>query len=390
MKNVSSIDKSDCCGCTACYSICALHAIRMQKDEQGFMYPSIDLEKCVNCGQCLRVCSGIHSHYLLPLKCFGVKHKNKQEQLSSTSGGFSAALSQNVIEQGGIVYGVVYENVKNVVTCRIDDKKDLHLLKGSKYVQTDPKETFKEVYVDLLDNKKVAYFGTSCHIDGLLNYLAIKKIDTKNLITIDLICHGVPSPQLFEEYIDYLSRRKPVSKFYFRTKAEGWGLGSKTYSPSVRYTDGEKVFSTPRTLAFQQLFFSNNCLRPHCYQCPYAGKGRVGDFTIADFWGLNFLHPEKFDSNGVSLVLVNTQKGYDVFSSLSNIDSFETTYENACLKQGNQHSPSSKASTYDSFWKDYEQYGIEGILKKYTILNPKSYIKFYARQILAKFLPRYR
>lgn len=389
-KSISNLPKVDCCGCTACYSICGKHAITMQRDEQGFMYPKVDEKQCVDCGLCAKVCPGLHPHAFHAIKCYGAKHKDKAEQLSSTSGGFAAALSQVIVEQGGAVYGVVFEDVKYVVTRRIDRKEDLPLLKGSKYVQSNIGETFVQAAKDLKAGRKVAFFATSCHIDGLQNYLLAKKIDTTNLVTVDLICHGTPSPMLFEQYIDYLSRRKPVSKFYFRTKAVGWGFGSKTFSPSVRYTDGEKVFSTPRTLAFQQLFFSNNCLRPHCYQCPYAGKGRVADFTIADFWGLHFLHPEKFDRDGVSLVLVNTKKGQGIFQGLNNIESFETTFENACLKQSNQTAPSKKAATYEQFWKDYEKGGIDGVLKKYTVLNRKAYIKFYVKKFLGKFIAKYR
>lgn len=379
---ISKLPKEDCCGCTACYSVCGKHAISMERDRQGFVYPKVNEMLCSQCGLCSKVCPGLYPKAKKPIKAYGVKHKVLEEQLSSTSGGFAAALAENIVEQEGIVYGVVYKDVKYVVTCRIDRKKDLWKLKGSKYVQTEIGETFSQVVADLKANKKVAYFGTSCHIDGLQNYLKIKKIDTSNLVTVDLICHGVPSPMLFEQYIDYLSRRKPVSRFYFRTKAVGWGFGSKTYSPSVRYTDGEKVCSTPCSLAFLQLFFSNNCLRPHCYQCPYAGKGRVADFTIADFWGLYFLHPEKFDGKGVSLVLTNTDKAENIIHEMNNIDSFETTLKNANLKQANQCHPSPKASSYDEFWKVYQRKGIEGVLKKYTLLNRKAYIKFYIRKAL--------
>lgn len=390
INSISKLPKEDCCGCTACYSVCGKHAISMERDEQGFVYPKVDEKLCSQCGLCSKVCPGLSPKAKKPIRAYGVKHKVLEEQISSTSGGFAAALAENVIEQGGVVYGVVYKDVKFVQTCRIDRKEDLWRLKGSKYVQTEIGETFSQVLSDLKAQKAVAYFGTSCHIDGLQNYLQIKKADTSSLVTVDLICHGVPSPMLFEQYIDFLSRRKPVSRFYFRTKAVGWGFGSKTYSPSVRYTDGEKVCSTPRSLAFLQLFFSNNCLRPHCYQCPYAGKGRVADFTIADFWGLSFLHPDKFDKNGVSLVLTNTEKTERILKAMDNIDSFETTIENANMKQANQRHPSPKASTYNEFWAVYQRGGIEGILKKYTWLNRKANLKFYIRKCLGLFIKKYR
>ena len=382
MIHVGLLSKEKCCGCTACYSICTRGAISMKRDEQGFSYPEIDENLCTQCGLCVRTCPSLSPKFYKSIKCFGAKHINKQEQLSSTSGGFAAALSDYVIGKGGVVYGVALDDVKYVRTVRINSRADLPKLKGSKYVQTDPCETFRQAGADLKYGLFVAYFGTSCNIDGLRHYLLCKNISTSNLVTIDLICHGVPSPQIFEDYIDYLSKRKPVNNFYFRTKAKGWGFGSKTFSPSVCYSDGGNVCDKPITLAYQQLFFSNNCLRPHCYECPYAQMGRAADFTIADFWGISIFHPQYFDKDGVSLVLINSNNALNIFNNLQNIDSFETTTEIAYFKQENQRRPSQKNSAYEQFWKDYHQKGIEYILQHYTILNKYLLFKYYTKEKL--------
>lgn len=410
-KHVEALPKADCCGCTACYAICSKRAITMQRDEQGFRYPQIDDTLCVDCGLCDKVCPKQSTHNVQPLHCYGAKHSNPAEQESSTSGGFAAALSDAILAKGGVVYGVVYRNVKQVVTERIDRSADLYRLKGSKYVQTDPEDTFRQVLQDLKAGLLVAYFSTSCHIDGLTHFLSLRHVDMSNLITVDLICHGVPSPLLFENYIDWLSKHRKVVSYSFRTTSIGggiagdpaaaptiprfttprharskkkiWGFGSRTFFPCIFYRR-KTACNTPKAKAFLDLFFSNNCLRPHCYACPYAGKGRTADLTIADFWGLKHLHPKEFDERGVSLVLVNSSKGEETFKSLTNIVKFETTYRNACEKQANQHSPSKKAVTYDQFWSDYARHGFTYILRHYTILNPKRLFKYYVKRLLGR------
>ena len=369
MKNVNIISKEDCCGCGGCYSVCARQAISMLADKQGFKYPVVDSDKCTDCGLCVKSCPSLSVENLNPISCHAVKHTDKKEQLAASSGGFASALSSWVINKGGSVYGVVYENVSEVVTVRIDSPTELDKLKGSKYVQTDTRNTFKKVYHDLKDGLMVVYFGTSCHVDGLKHYLDVKKCPRQNLITIDLICHGVPSPKLFDEYIQFLTRRKPVKEFSFRTKTIGWGGGSPMFCPTITYMDGEKEANTPLAKAYTQLFFSNNCLRPHCYQCPYAGKGRTGDFTIADYWGLKDAHPDFFDRDGVSLVLVNTQEGAKIFSEMDDIESIQSDNEKAFRKQINQTRPSAKSKDYDSFWKEYEAKGFTYVMYKYAEVN---------------------
>ena len=359
----------------------------MKRDEQGFSYPEIDENLCTQCGLCVRTCPSLSPKFYKSIKCFGAKHINKQEQLSSTSGGFAAALSDYVIGKGGVVYGVALDDVKYVRTVRINSRADLPKLKGSKYVQTDPCETFRQAGADLKYGLFVAYFGTSCNIDGLRHYLLCKNISTSNLVTIDLICHGVPSPQIFEDYIDYLSKRKPVNNFYFRTKAKGWGFGSKTFSPSVCYSDGENVCDKPITLAYQQLFFSNNCLRPHCYECPYAQMGRAADFTIADFWDDKKNRPDLYSCEGTSLLMVNTNMGLGLVNKLyDSIDLWKITKDEAmqpCLIR-----PTCSNQRRQEFWEFYLLRGFDAAYKKYfgdsKYVITKKIVKQIVKRVLRK------
>lgn len=368
--NIESIDKVDCSGCTACKAICPVGAIVMSVDQQGFKYPGIDHELCIDCGKCLSTCPAAVGPSRLPVqKAFAVKNRDKSEQLSSTSGGFSSALAQKTVTEKGAVYGVTLNDDLKVVTVRIDSDAELDTIKGSKYVQTDMRDTFKQAADDLKSGRKVLFTGSSCHIDGLKRFLSQSKIDDANLITVDYICHGVPSPQVFNDYISYISGRKPVKDFKFRTKKKGWGFGSGTFSPAIIYADNSEESDTRRARAYQQLFFSNCCLRPHCYECPYAGQGRVGDFTMADFWGLHEIAPQLFDKDGVSLVLVNTKQGAELIESDVNLEISEVDPADAAKYQTNMRQASLKSDKYDQFWNDMAAKSFDYVLRKYTSIS---------------------
>lgn len=386
--NISlNFNKERCCGCTACMAICAKHAIQMQRDEQGFLYPVVNEVICVDCGRCVGLCPDDNMIANTPKRVIACRHKNEKEQLSATSGGFATALSQKVISEGGVVYGVAYDDFPHVSTIRVDDKDRVERLKGSKYVQTDLKKTLSEVATDLKSGKQVAYFGTSCHINGLLNYLETRNIATDKLITIDLICHGVPSPKLFEEYIWYISKgNKKVVNYHFRTKDGklGWGYGSKSFYPTIEWSNGKKEVDSVRSLSWMRLFFSNNCLRPHCYHCSYASLGRAADFTIADYWGLMDAHAEFFTNKGVSLVFCNSTKAELVKNEMTNIVCVSSTFEKAAKKQGNLSAPSKKADTYKQFWRDYESHGIGGVLKMYAGYNFRVKAISFVKKLLNK------
>lgn len=370
--NVSDISKENCCGCTACMAICPVNAIKMHRDEQGFLYPVVDEKLCIKCGKCKKVCLASNTNDNQASKVYAVKHKERDTRMHSSSGGVSSALCENIINDGGVVYGVAYKDIKHVVVKRAETLLDCTEFRGSKYVQASVGDEFSYVKNDLNNNRKVLFTATSCHVNGLLSFLNETRTNIKNLITVDLVCHGVPSPGIFEAYIDFISKKKKIDKFEFRTKYKGWGDGSRSFCPCITYSDGKVEKNSQKAWIYTYLFFSNNCLRPYCYNCPYTSKSKPADITIADYWGLNNEHPQFFDPYGVSLVMINTKKGNQIFKELDNINYIESTYEKASKKQGNLNKPSKKSTCYDKFWDDYYNHNFEYIAKKYGYYNLKS------------------
>lgn len=365
MNNVGGkISKEQCCGCSGCLTVCPKNAITMQFDEQGFLYPDVNCNICTGCDLCVSVCETEIKNSFTPL-AYAVKSDDEDVLKQSSSGGISSALCELFIGMGGVVYGVAYNDMHAAVTVRAETTDECKKFCGSKYVQTNPLSTIEEVKKDLLDGKNVLYFGTACHVNGLLSVLSTQNIKTDKLLTVDLICHGVPSPKLFGEYIDFLKKDKRFKRFSFRTKKIGWGNGSISFAPTIFYNNGKEETDTLKARAYLKLFFSNNCLRPSCYNCRYIGINKPGDITIADYWGLKNEHPEFFDSRGVSAVIIHTAKGKRVFDSLTGIERILSTVEKVSRKQGNMRKPSPKADTYEQFWKDYHEKGFIFVMKKY-------------------------
>lgn len=383
MMNITSIKKERCCGCTACVFSCNKDAIVMKEDSQGFLYPVVNEALCNHCGICINVCTKkTNNHINTPIKVYAAKSKDEKILEKASSGGIAAELSRYIVSNGGVVYGVVYDDLYNVITTRIDNLEACERLFGSKYVQTDLKNVIEQVILDLREGKTVLYFGTSCHVSGLVEVLRQKKISTERLITVDFICHGVPSPRLFKEYISYLKKDTDFLGFSFRTKLRKWGNGSSQYGTSVFHINGKVETNTLRSNAFLRIFFSNNCLRPVCYGCEHVGRNKVGDFTLADYWGLREAHPDFFDERGVSAVFVNSDKGMVLFKTLDSINYIESSIEKVVKKQGNMQAASTKGVHYNDFWNDYYERGFSFVLKKYGDIGGWSKIK----QIIKKML----
>ena len=368
MNTVDLIGKKDCCGCTACVFVCPVKAISLRADEQGFAYPFIDKEKCIDCGACLRTHNGIADKKRGVISAYAVKNADENALLLSSSGGVSAAIAKTVSDIGGIVYGVVFDEDHKVVTKRFEKCDDKSALFGSKYVQTDLNDTFEKCLFDLENGKDVAFFATSCHIAGLYAFLDEKRCSTERLLTIDLICHGVPSPKLFADYIDWLKEKKSFYKFDFRTKEKPWGLGSKNFGSRITYRERGKEIKevdSLRSRVFLRLFFSNNCLREHCYNCPYASAFKPADLTVADYWGCKENEPAFFSEKGVSAVLVHTKKGEDLLTSLKGAVIKKTTVDKIAEKQTNLSHPTLPAKTREKFWELYHKKGFIAVAKSY-------------------------
>lgn len=346
----------DCCGCTACASICPHDAIAMLPDALGFLYPKIDESKCVECGLCDKVCA-FNSHYDIsdnldqPL-AFAARHLDKKHLNTSRSGGAFIALSDYILEQGGVVYGAGWGDDFVVIHKRATNKEERDEFKGSKYTQSNLTGIFRQVRQDLCSGKKVLFSGTGCQVAGLKSYIGKKQKD--NLFLVDIVCHGVPSPYLWSDYLHFVEKKehKKIIVVNFRDKAEkGW----KAHYESFTFDDGTKKY----TSLFRELFFAHINLRYSCYNCHYCNLKRTGDVSLADYWGWERTNSEfNADDKGCSLVLCNTEKGKVIFEAAKiSLNTIQADLINITQPRLNEPSPMSPLRM--NFEDNYVKYGFE-------------------------------
>lgn len=370
-------NKADCCGCTACAAICAHDAIRMQPDVLGFLYPKVDKSKCVDCGLCEKVCA-FHENYdksfnLLQPDVYGARHKDMNEISSSRSGASFVAISDYILENKGIVYGVGYADHFRVVHKRAITKEDRNEFKGSKYVQSDLTGIFCQVKKDLKNGNIVLFSGTPCQTAGLSSFVG-KKL-RKNLYLIDIVCHGVPSPYIWRDYLSYLEKKYKSQICYvnFRDKEVfGW----KAHKETFKFINSPKKFVED---IFTRAFYLHIMLRHSCGSCKYCNLKRPSDITLGDFWrwektDLNI----NADDKGISLVLCNSEKGQKIFNSIKGrMDVIPVRLED-CL-QRNLIQPTSIHPKRISFECEYAKKGFLYVMTKYGVLGWK-----YRRGVIMK------
>ena len=304
------MDKKDCTGCGACYNICPKNAITMQADKEGFKYPVIDKEKCINCNLCEKICpvlNKVNSNTKETPEVLAAYTKNETERNSSSSGGIFYELANLILSNNGIVVGAGYDEKFNVVHKIVYNKENLKELQGSKYVQSDTKNTYQETKEILEKGTEVLYVGTPCQIAGLKLFLQ-KNYD--NLYTCDLICHGVPSPKIWQKYLSEYNGK--IQNCYFRNKDDGWNC----FSMKIVFENNKfKRFKMTKD-DFIRLFLNNYTLRPSCYDCKFSKIPRIADISLGDFWGVEGKYPEFSDDKGISLVLVNSNKGQKLLEDI--------------------------------------------------------------------------
>lgn len=347
--------KYDCCGCTACYTICPVNAIRMTADEEGFLYPRIDETLCVNCHQCEKICPlRAGNDHTEPLEIYGAKNREETVRENSSSGGVFSLLADYVQSQGGVIYGAAYDEAFHVWHMRAEADEEWKKFCVSKYVQSNMSDMFRSVKQDLLDDRMVLFSGTPCQIDGLIRTLKDVRLD--NLITCDIICHGTPSPKIWEDYLQYLSRHtgKTIGYVSFRDKkCLGWHNSALT----IWNTENQILLSeTQRNNFFFQLFVCHFILRPSCHRCQYASFHRPGDFTLGDFWGIEKNFARVDDDKGISLVMVHTEKGRKIWNEIQSGAEFFPVTKEQCT-QPNLVKPSKENPNREDFWRWYRRYG---------------------------------
>ena len=361
---IKIIDPKDCCGCTACASICAHDAITMEPDALGFLYPKVDESKCVDCGLCDKVCQ-FKDNYDRSLNleqpiAYAVRHKDIDEVMKSRSGAAFVAISDYVLEQGGVVYGAGYKDHFRVAHKRATTKEERDEFRGSKYVQSDLTGVFRQVKEDLKNGLTVLFSGTPCQTSGLNAYVG-KKL-RENLVLVDIVCHGTPSPFIWRDYVYYIETKnnKTIVDVDFRNKdLFGWKEHRETFK-----FDKNEIIETDNL--YTSLFYKHIMLRHSCSICHYTNTFRPSDITLADFWGWENNVPKmNEDDKGVSLILLNSQIGVKLFKSISCLlETHEVNISN-CL-QRNLISPTNIHSERKQFENDYTKRGFNYIIRHYT------------------------
>lgn len=318
-QNIAILPKEGCYGCGVCVNVCPTSCITFTSDPEGFPYPLVDQAACIDCDKCIQSCPGLNdrdrAQYLSSPIFYAGFNLDEHIRHNSSSGGFFSLAADQILAKGGVVYGARYNfDSMTVEHARVDAAADLAPLRKSKYVQSSTVHIFPEVNKDLLTGRPVLFTGTPCQVAGLHLFLQEKHA---NLFTCDIICHGVPSPGLFASHFSALAQAhgKPITNIDFRTKAKGWKGPLELYL-AVDF-DGDRTLTYAPLDAYYALFLANLSLRPCCYQCKYASTQRQGDLTLGDFWGVKQHHPELFDGQGTSLLLVNSEKGHQLLQSVS-------------------------------------------------------------------------
>lgn len=375
-------DKSACCGCSACASICGHQAITMNPDGMGFLYPEVDESKCVDCGLCNQVCAfNVNydkSNNLLAPDVYAVRHKDINEISTSRSGAVFIALSDWILEQGGVVYGAGYEDHFRVVHKRATNKEERNEFKGSKYVQSDLKDTFLQIKQDLKRGYKVMFSGTPCQTSGLLSYLKLLKQDISQLYVVDLVCHGVPAPYVWRDYLKYIEKKyhEKITVVNFRDKSQlGWAAHKESFKLGDKYVC---------TSTYTDLFYKHIMFRHSCGVCHFTNFIRPSDLTIADFWGWEKVDQHiNADDKGVSLLLVNTEKGRRFFSEIANQIHYLKTDIRHCLQPNLEH-PSLISPLRVDFERDFISKGFVYCAKKYGNIGTKHRIFNLLRRVKHK------
>lgn len=372
-------DKSQCCGCTACANICPKQCITMKEDHEGFLYPLVDTSLCTDCNLCQKVCP-VHNQIneRKPLTAYAAKNKDEEIRLKSSSGGIFTLLAEKIIDENGVVFGARFDENWEVTHDYTKTKEGLAAFRGSKYVQSRMGNCYSYAKQFLDNGRKVLFTGTSCQIAGLKNFL---RKDYDNLITVDVVCHGVPSPKVWRLYLKELitnnSKKKynspssihdgdvQISDISFRNKCSGWKNYSFAFTLSKSTTNRESKntiqFSSVFTeVPYMNIFLSNLSLRLSCYACPAKTGKSQSDITIADFWGIEKVRPEFDDDKGISLVLIYTDKGRKTYDELL-CENLNISYKEALLKN-----PSIKTSVTEPINRDFFFYLImnEHLLSK--------------------------
>jgi len=376
-------NKKDCCGCSACVSVCPVGCITMVSDSEGFAYASADDSACINCQRCTRLCDSLNDRTgesSVP-KAYAAMSKDEDERLKSSSGGVFSLLARDVIRRGGAVFGAAFDKELCVRHICVEREEDICLLRGAKYAQSDIGDSYARVKAELSSGREVLFSGTPCQVAGLKGSLR-KEYD--KLTCIDFICHGVPSPLALEKYVEMREKKsgKRVTDIRFRDKREGW----QDYYVSLSLDDRSEYASLYRDDEYMKAFLSNLTLRPSCYSCRFKSLSRAADITLADFWGIDRICGEMNDKKGTSLLLVHSRKGEVALSRIEECIKACTADPNEAVRyNGAAVRPAARPPERDRFMSLIQSKPFDEAYRKATppliVRKAKSFVKRVKRRL---------
>ncbi len=365
-----NIPHNSCCGCTACYSVCPCSAIKMSYDAEGFAYPRVDTDKCVECGKCEQACPLLHPPRLFEeYACTAVAQSRDLEVLDEcSSGGFMDALCEYVIKQlGGYVSGVAFDGDFMPVHIICDSYEEAKALRNSKYAQSELGDTFIKIKKLLSERRYVLFIGTPCQVAGLKSFLAD---DYENLLTADLVCRSVPSRELWRKYLDWQKERhrSGIKRIACRKKTYGYHSGTL----EIEFENGKRYSQSNRTDYYMKSFHADICSRPSCYDCRFKTEHRCSDFTVFDCWRPEAVANTALTDNdlGYSNVIAHTERAERILRSMNNIDLTDADAEKMFAFTGGMHSRSiEKKEARREFYRDVDALGYHGALRAHVTVS---------------------
>lgn len=381
------IKKNECCGCSACNNICPLECITMKSDSEGFWYPEVDYAKCIKCQKCIKVCPAVNKpsteNTLKNAQVVAAYSKNEEIRINSTSGGMFSEIAKYILNNKGKVFGARYNENHLVEHCKIEDISQIQILRQSKYLQSDILKTFKEAKEELNIGNIVLFAGTPCHIAALKNFLGK---DYENLLTIDFLCRGVISPDVYKQYLKSLEKKykSKIKKVIFKNKTFGW----HRFSTKVIFENGEEYIKDRYTDSYMRGYLEGNLyLRPSCYECQYKTLPRYSDITLGDFWGIEKIKKHLDQDKGTSIFMINTNKGKEVFEKIKENLIFEEMklediyLGNIALTEKTAYPDLNKK---EEFFKNYLKEDFENLVEKLLKKNLAEKTKSVLIKVLKK------